>query len=411
MKKTLWTKNFTLLTVATILGAAGGIAGNFALSFYVFEETGSTFASALLIAINIIPNFIIPLFASPIMDRLPRKPFLVGGDFINGILYALAGIYLLNFRFTYIGYLLFSLLLSCLSAFDYLAYQSIYPNMITEGFEEKGYTVSGMIYPVMQVVVAPVAAVLLKTIGVANILLIQGGLSIVAAVTESKIKITEINRMEDEKFSISLWWKDIKSAAGYLKKEKGLLNIFIYMAATNGIASGYSPLLVAFFSTVKGFTVAMYSFFSAAEFIGRSIGGIFHYNFEIPQKKKFSFAFFVYQTYELIDTILLWIPYPFMLLNRGICGFLGINSATLRQSAVQRYIPDEYRSRINAFDSMLSSVSGGVISLAVGAMGEVLNYRLCVSICGIFTSLVLWVTIWRRRNYIRRIYNARENAA
>lgn len=411
MKKTLWTKNFTLLTVATILGAAGGIAGNFALPFYVFEETGSTFASALLIAINIIPNFIIPLFASPIMDRLPRKPFLVGGDFINGILYALAGIYLLNFRFTYIGYLLFSLLLSCLSAFDYLAYQSIYPNMITEGFEEKGYTVSGMIYPVMQVVVAPVAAVLLKTIGVANILLIQGGLSIVAAVTESKIKITEINRMEDEKFSISLWWKDIKSAAGYLKKEKGLLNIFIYMAATNGIASGYSPLLVAFFSTVKGFTVAMYSFFSAAEFIGRSIGGIFHYNFEIPQKKKFSFAFFVYQTYELIDTILLWIPYPFMLLNRGICGFLGINSATLRQSAVQRYIPDEYRSRINAFDSMLSSVSGGVISLAVGAMGEVLNYRLCVSICGIFTSLVLWVTIWRRRNYIRRIYNARENAA
>lgn len=165
-------------------------------------ELISEFSSYQLVAINIIPNFIIPLIASPIMDRLPRKPFLVGGDFIIGILYALAGIYLLNFQFTYIGYLLFTLLLTFLSTFDYLAYQSIYPDLITEDFEEKGYTVSGMIYPVMQVVVAPVAAVLMKTIGVANILIIQGGCSILAAITESNIKIEEKNRITDEKISI-----------------------------------------------------------------------------------------------------------------------------------------------------------------------------------------------------------------
>ena len=50
----LWTKNFTLLTVATVLGAAGGIAGNFALSFLVYDQTGSIFASALLLAIQIL---------------------------------------------------------------------------------------------------------------------------------------------------------------------------------------------------------------------------------------------------------------------------------------------------------------------------------------------------------------------
>lgn len=47
MKQTLWTKNFTLVTAASVLGAIGGIAGSFALSFFVFDETGSTFASAL----------------------------------------------------------------------------------------------------------------------------------------------------------------------------------------------------------------------------------------------------------------------------------------------------------------------------------------------------------------------------
>ena len=48
MKNDLWTRDFTLITVATIMGAAGAIAGNFALSFLVYDETGSTLASALI---------------------------------------------------------------------------------------------------------------------------------------------------------------------------------------------------------------------------------------------------------------------------------------------------------------------------------------------------------------------------
>ena len=61
MKQTLWTKNFTTLIFATVLGAAGGIAGGFAMSLLVYDETGSTLAAAILIAIQILPNFIIPL--------------------------------------------------------------------------------------------------------------------------------------------------------------------------------------------------------------------------------------------------------------------------------------------------------------------------------------------------------------
>ena len=91
MKKTLWTRNFTLVTAATVLGAAGGIAGGFALSFLVFDETGSTLASALILAMELIPYFLIPLLVAPWMDRMPRKPFLVGGDVLNGLLYGLAG--------------------------------------------------------------------------------------------------------------------------------------------------------------------------------------------------------------------------------------------------------------------------------------------------------------------------------
>ena len=214
MKPTLWTKNFTLLTAATVLGAAGSIASGFALSFLVFDETGSTLASALILSMRVIPGFVLPLFVAPWMDRLPRKPFLVGGDAAAALLYLLAGLYLKLNGFSYVGYLAFSLLLSCLGAFDSLAYDSIYPKLIPAGMEEKGYAVSAMVYPLLNVVMMPVAALLYERFGVGNLLLLQSGLSLLAALTESGIRIEESSRMRGEHPSLRLWWRDVCDAGG-----------------------------------------------------------------------------------------------------------------------------------------------------------------------------------------------------
>ena len=181
-KATLWSKNYTLLTLASILGAIGGIAGSYALSFLVFDETESTLATGLLTALQIIPHFLIPILIAPLMDRIPRKPFLVYGDLFGGIMYGLAALYLHNFEFSYVGYMLFSLLINCVTALDSLAYTCIFPKTIPNGFEDKGYTISAMLYPVLSVLMMPLAALLMDTVGVANILFMQCGLSIMASV-------------------------------------------------------------------------------------------------------------------------------------------------------------------------------------------------------------------------------------
>lgn len=407
LRPKLWTRDFTLLISATVLGAAGGIAGSFALSFLVYEETGSTLAAALLIAINVAPGFLVPLAAAPFMDRLPRKPFLVGGDAVNGALYAAAGLYLLRFDFTYTGYLCFSLLLSSLSAFDSLAYNSIFPRLIPEGAEERGYTVSSMVYPVMQVVMAPAAAWLMEAAGVAAILIGQGALSLLAACVESRISVREERRPGGEGFSLRRWLGDLRDAAAYLKGERGLLAIYTYMAVTNGVASGCSPLFVACFSAAP----ALCSLFSAAEFAGRSIGGAVRYRREIPRGKRFKFAFFVYNAYELMDATLLWLPYPLMLVNRAAAGYLGIGSATMRLAAVQSYIPDGMRSRINAFEGVMYYLGMGVFSLIVGALGEVMSPGAAVSVSALFAMAVCWLTIFRRRREVGAVYDAEPETA
>lgn len=404
MKKTLWTKNFTLLMIATALGAVGGIAGSFALSFLVFDETGSTLAAALVVAIQLVPGLLVPVLIAPWMDRLPRKPFLVAGDALAGVLYALAGLYLLRFRFSYVGYLGFSLLLAMLGAFDELAYNSIFPNLIPEGLEEKGYAVSATLYPVLRTLLLPLSAVLFTHLGVAIILLGQGALSILAAVVESGIRMQERSRMEQKRYSLRLWRQDIREALRYLRQERGLRSLYGYMAVTSGVATGYSPMLVAFFRTMPGLTATMYSFFSVGEFLGRSLGGLTQYHVQIPKKKKFGVAFLIYQIYEAMDMLLLWLPYPAMLVNRALVGYLGTNSATLREAAVQRYIPDAMRARVLALYTMAATASAAVFSLLIGALGEILDYRICVTLFAGVTMAACWALVWRGRREIRKIY-------
>lgn len=174
----LWTRNFCLVILASAVGTLGAIAGSFALAFLVFDETGSTLASAMIVAIQLLPYLLLPFLIAPFMDRLPRKSFLVAGDVANAVLLAGMGVWLLFFDFSYVGYLVVSLLLACLGAVDELAFTSIYPDLIPKGAEQKGYAVSSMLYPVLKVIMTPLAAVLLDTLGVAWILIAQSGFSL-----------------------------------------------------------------------------------------------------------------------------------------------------------------------------------------------------------------------------------------
>lgn len=402
----LWTRDFSLVTLATILGAAGGIAGEFALSFFVFDETGSTLASALVVAIQLVPHVFVPLVVSPFMDRLPRKAFLVAGDLVCGIAYAALGCWLAFFEFSYLGYLAISLVLACLEAVDELAWTSIYPEVIPAGAEQRGYAVSSMLFTTLVVVMTPFAAVLLDTIGVARLLMIQGALAVAAALIESFVRVTTHERAPRDEKGLALWLSDIREAAAWLKDERGMRGLMGYMAVSNGLATGYSPVLIAFFRTTPGLSAAMYALFGGAEFVGRTLGSAVQYKVKVPRERRFGLCFFVYLFYDLMDAVLLWVPYPMMLVNRACCGFLGSNSLILRESAMQRYIPEHMRSRVNAFQGACVMAVCCVCAVAVGALGEMVDYRACVTICGIVATCASIVLVWLRRGDVRRIFEA-----
>lgn len=188
MNKTLWTFDFTIITIGTIISAIGGVAMNFALSLVVFDQTSSTFLTGIFASVSFMPSVVIPLLAAPFVDTHQRKTIIVMLDACSGCLYVLFSFYLLHHPFSYFTYMSFSLLVSSIGSIYNLAYSSLYPELIPKGFAQKGYSVSSMIYPSVTAVITPIASFLYVRYGIISICMAEGILLLCASFAEHTIR-------------------------------------------------------------------------------------------------------------------------------------------------------------------------------------------------------------------------------
>lgn len=403
-KPSLWSKDFTCITLATILSAVGGEAMSLPVSLLVFAETESTLLSSLILVCGMLPDVILPILVAPLIDKGGKKKWIVGLDFLMAALYAVMGVWVLGHEFQYGLYLLFTLLVGTISVFYRLAYSSWYPNLIPVGLEQKGYAVSSTIYPVVTIVMSPVAAFLYQSIPIGQLFILVSGITVLSVILESQIK--EKVRVSEGKYTLREYGSDIREGFQYLKKEKGIRNIYTYMSITQGAGEGVALITQAYYQTASWLSVTMLGFLKSAEMVGRLCGGLFQYLKEIPVKKRYAFTKFVYIFYESMDALLLFLPYPAMLVNRFCCGALGISSATIRESAVQSYLPENMRARINAFFNVIFAVGGIGFQLLAGAMGQVMPYRIAALLLSGGTLVCAFIFIIYPAKANRPVYEA-----
>ena len=70
--------------------------------------------------------------------------------------------------------MIFSLVIGSIGAVYNLAYTSLYPELITKGFMQKGYSISSIIYPSITAIMAPVASFMYVKYGIISICLLEG---------------------------------------------------------------------------------------------------------------------------------------------------------------------------------------------------------------------------------------------
>lgn len=230
------------------------------------------------------------------------------------------------------------------------------------------------------------------------------GLTLVSVVVEGCIR--EVQKPRAESYTLRQYRSDIREGFAYLKKEKGIRNIYTYMSITQGASVGVGVLTQAYYQTQPWLTVTMLGFLQSAEMIGRVLSGLFQYIREIPVKKRYSFTKLVYTFYDTMDAALLWMPFPLMLINRFLCGGLGCASATIRETAVQSYLPESMRARVYAFFDVMYSIGGVAFQLLAGLLGQLMPYRLAATCLGLVTLCSMFFLIVLPAKSNRPIYEA-----
>lgn len=413
MKQKLWNKNFTIITLGTVISMLGNAVSGFAIGLLVLDYTNSTFLYAFFMVMYNLPKIGIPLFAGPYIDRFSRKKIIYTLDFISAFLYIGAYFFISSGNFNYWVFLLLVLVVGTIDGIYQVAYESLYPNLITEGNYSKAYSISSMIYPLAAFMV-PVASFIYYSSGSAAPLFLFNACSFfIAAVFETRIDYVETHIKENAvKYDFKKYKDDFKEGIQYIKGEKGLMVITAYFCVTMFASSALGTLALPFFkshpelfSHIPINVVTLFTFVTGCGVFGRLVGGAIHYKFKYPVAKKFTIAIFVYTTITILESVELFLPVPFMMLSFFTVGILGVTSYNIRISATQSYLPDSKRGRFNGVFSMVCTGGNIVGQLIAGGLGEVMEARTIIIGFNVINIMAIMFIMYRGRKHVKGIYN------
>lgn len=409
----LWTRDFTIITIGSLISMVGNTISGFAISIMVLDRTESTLLYALFHVCMQLPMLVVPLLAGSLLDRFSRKKAIYCLDFLSAAIYFALFLAFRTGWFHYPTLLLCCALVGAINSTYMVAYESFYPNLITAGNYSKAYSISSVMFDV-SALSYPLASVLYGIIGGAPLFAVTSLCFFAAACFECTIRYQETHMNHDpaeNSGALRRFRSDFTEGLDYIRGEKGLLVITLYFMVS-GFVGGLGTLHLPFFRSHAADFITwgiaaetLYALVSNCSVVGRIIGGGIHYKVKLPTEKKFLIAITVYVSISLLDGAALWLPIPLMALSFFLVGLLSVTSYNIRIAATQSYLPDSIRARFNGTFHMLCSIGSIAGSLAAGSLAEIVDERIVVMLLSTAGLVGTYVFMYRGRRYVADIYN------
>lgn len=410
---TLWTRDFTIITVGSVISMLGNTVSGFAMSLLVLDLSKSTLLYAIYLAMYTLPQLIMPVVFGAVLDRFSRKKMIYTLDFFS------AGLYLVMACILGAGWFSFPLfaagcfILGSIESIYLVAYESFYPLLISEGYYQKAYSVASVLETFTAVMV-PVSAFLYGQIGLAPLLAANAVCFFLAAVMETRIGADEDyirkqqeNRTEKDSYRKQIF-TDIREGFAYLLAEKGLLIIAVYFAIS-AICGGTSwTLTLPYFRKTFEHGEYIYMLVWGTMLAARSLGGVFHYKWSIPASWRYTIALIAYVIINVNEGIYLFFPIPVMMLLCFVIGAGGVTTYTIRISATQSYVPDEKKGRFNGAFNVLNTAGQLIGELLAGWLTLFMNERIILLVVMLTGAASAVLLMGGGKRHVEPIYNRQE---
>ena len=405
MTHKLWNKNFTTITLGSMVTMLGHAISSFAISLLVLDYTNSVLLYSLYLVAYYLPMVVMPMLAGPWMDNFSRARVIYTLDFLAAGLYLGAWLLIRSGWFQYGPLLVGVLLIGSIDSIYIVAYESLYPNLVTEGNYAKAYSVSSMLQPLAEVM-TPIASLIYTGAGIAPLFLVDAVLFFTAACFETQIKAPETYRAgKPAEKKLRYMLGEMKQGMKYIAGEPGLLFITGYFFACTLCGTGSRTLWLPYYKSVASLGVVSYTVVLSAMFIGRFLGGLAQYRLKYPAEKKYAIAVTVYATICILEGVALFTHKYVIIVLLFLAGLLAVTSYNIRLSTTQSYVPDQYRGRFNGCFQMIMNLGNILGTLLAGALGSTFSARGLVAAFMGANLVAVFAIMLPGRKHVSHIYN------
>lgn len=409
-QNTLWTRDFTIITIGSVISMLGNSMMGFAMSLMVLDYTNSSMLYAIYMVLFTLPQLVTPIISGAILDRFSRKKMIYTLDFISAGIYLLMAITLMKgiFNFPMFGAVVF--ILGIIQSTYMIAYDSLYPLLITEGNFQKAYSISSMV-ETMTVVMVPVSTFVYNLVGIGPLMIINAASFAIAAVFELQIGHEEKyvekrkNEVDNSGSKINQMLIDIKEGVKYMRSEPALLAIVSYFGINMLACGAMDVLCLPYYKQNFPNGEYLYILVFGMSFIGRAVGGGLHYKFKLPTKYKFMLAMAIYIIIALGEGTYMFLPVGLAATVCFITGISGVTSYTIRISSTQNYVPDEKKGRYNGAFQLITTVGLLLGQMTAGLLAQKVDERIIVFAVNMLALVAAVTIIGGHRKEVAKIYN------
>ena len=241
--------NFILLWATQTLSRLGSSLTPFALILWAYGETGSALSTALLTVSSYIPYILLSLPVGTLTDRMNKKPLMLLSDTAA----ALCTLSVLFISLSGELELWYLYLVNCITgtaqAFQQPASEVAITLVTPEDKYQKAGSLNALAYSVINMASPVIATALYSAGGLTLVIIID--LSTFTVAFLSLLFFVKISEMKSTKTEEKHIIMDLRETLVFLGTNIGILQVILFLAAINFIASIYNAALPAMILSFK----------------------------------------------------------------------------------------------------------------------------------------------------------------
>ena len=253
-------RTFRIVWSGQLVSVLGSGLTSFALGIWVFLETGSVTAFAMISLATTVPGMLLAPISGTYIDRWDRRIIMLVADLVAGLTTLSIAIVFLTSDLQLWHIYLNAVIVSISGSFQEPAYMAALPTLVDKdrlsqanGQVQLGQAIGTLISPAL-------AGVLIVSIGLGGIMLIDFVTFLFALGTLLKVRFPALARDESRDESAS-FWSEAMEGWRYLRSRSGLVALLLIFAGVNFLLSIvmvlFTPMMLSFTTEqVMGFTVS-----------------------------------------------------------------------------------------------------------------------------------------------------------